>query len=90
MNLLFFKQCFNLVFQVKPLLQVTKQEEKLSAKEDELRQVREKMEKAEVEVSELEKKLQQVKLCFNKFPHVILSLLVKLFLILADFFFFFI
>lgn len=62
---LFLKLCFNLVFQVKPLLQVTKQEEKLSAKEDELRQVREKMEKAEVEVSELEKKLQQVKLNFN-------------------------
>lgn len=49
-----------LYFKVKPLLQVTKQEEKLNEKEDELRQVKEKMDKVEQEASELEKKLQQV------------------------------
>ncbi|XP_022242820.1 myosin heavy chain, non-muscle-like [Limulus polyphemus] len=51
---------WRLYTKVKPLLQVTKQEEKLSAKEDELRQVKEKMEKAEEDTLELEKKLQQL------------------------------
>lgn len=45
---------------MKPLLQVTKQEEKLNEKEDELKQVKEKMEKVEQETTEMEKKLQQV------------------------------
>ncbi|CAL1262334.1 unnamed protein product [Larinioides sclopetarius] len=51
---------WRLYTKVKPLLQVTKQEEKLSAKEDELRQVKEKMEKAENDVSELNQKLVQL------------------------------
>ncbi|GFQ86245.1 myosin heavy chain, non-muscle [Trichonephila clavata] len=51
---------WRLYTKVKPLLQVTKQEEKLSAKEDELKQVKEKMEKAESEVTELNTKLQQL------------------------------
>uniref|UniRef100_A0A1W7RA51 Myosin heavy chain, non-muscle n=1 Tax=Hadrurus spadix TaxID=141984 RepID=A0A1W7RA51_9SCOR len=50
---------WRLYIKVKPLLQVTKQEEKLNEKEDELRQVREKMEKAQQEVVDLEKKFQQ-------------------------------
>lgn len=56
-----FYVTFSFTFeQVKPLLQVTKQEEKLNEKEDELRQVKEKMDKVEQEVTDLEKKLQQV------------------------------
>lgn len=51
---------WRLYTKVKPLLQVTKQEEKLNEKEDELRHVKEKMEKVEHESYELEKKLQQV------------------------------
>lgn len=51
---------WRLYTKVKPLLQVTKQEEKLNAKEDELKQVRERMDKAEQDVNELEKKLIQV------------------------------
>ncbi|XP_013779485.1 myosin heavy chain, non-muscle-like [Limulus polyphemus] len=51
---------WRLYTKVKPLLQVTKQEEKLSAKEDELRQVKEKMEHAEQAALDLEKKLQQI------------------------------
>ncbi|XP_067128041.1 LOW QUALITY PROTEIN: myosin heavy chain, non-muscle-like [Centruroides vittatus] len=50
---------WRLYTKVKPLLQVTKQEEKLNEKEDELRQVKEKMDKAQQEVEELDKKLQQ-------------------------------
>lgn len=50
--------------QVKPLLQVTKQEEKLNEKEDELKQMKEKMDKVEQEATDLEKKLQQVFLKF--------------------------
>ncbi|XP_071043315.1 myosin heavy chain, non-muscle isoform X1 [Parasteatoda tepidariorum] len=51
---------WRLYTKVKPLLQVTKQEEKLNEKEDELRQVKEKMEKVEQVTTEVEKKLQQV------------------------------
>ncbi|XP_054717131.1 LOW QUALITY PROTEIN: myosin heavy chain, non-muscle-like [Uloborus diversus] len=51
---------WRLYTKVKPLLQVTKQEEKLNEKEDELRQVKEKMDKVELEAHEVEKKLQQV------------------------------
>ncbi|KAF8772017.1 myosin heavy chain, non-muscle-like isoform X2 [Argiope bruennichi] len=51
---------WRLYTKVKPLLQVTKQEEKLNEKEDELKQVKEKMEKVEQEAQEVEKKLQQV------------------------------
>ncbi|GIY03633.1 myosin heavy chain, non-muscle [Caerostris extrusa] len=51
---------WRLYTKVKPLLQVTKQEEKLNEKEDELKQVKEKMDKIEQESAEVEKKLQQV------------------------------
>lgn len=45
---------------MKPLLQVTKQEEKLSLKEEELRVIREKLD-SQVKVSEeLEKKYKQI------------------------------
>ncbi|XP_064478099.1 myosin heavy chain, non-muscle-like isoform X2 [Ornithodoros turicata] len=50
---------WRLYTKVKPLLQVTKQEEKLNAKEDELRALRDKMEKAQQNVRELERTLQQ-------------------------------
>ncbi|CAN8030210.1 unnamed protein product, partial [Ixodes persulcatus] len=45
--------------QVKPLLQVTKQEEKLNAKEDELKAMRDRMEKTQMDLKELERSLQQ-------------------------------
>ncbi|CAN8002558.1 unnamed protein product [Ixodes hexagonus] len=45
--------------QVKPLLQVTKQEEKLNAKEDELKAMRDKMEKTQGDLKDLERSLQQ-------------------------------
>ncbi|GFY78830.1 myosin heavy chain, non-muscle [Trichonephila inaurata madagascariensis] len=48
---------WRLYTKVKPLLQVTKQEEKLNEKEDELKQVKEKMDKVEQESAEVEKKL---------------------------------
>ena len=46
--------------QVKPLLQVTNNEEKLSAKDLELKMVADKFEKTKVEFGELEKKKQQL------------------------------
>ncbi|XP_074598828.1 myosin heavy chain 10 [Brevipalpus obovatus] len=48
---------WRLYTKVKPLLQVTKHDEQLLAKEDELRQVRESKEKLEHEIAEFEKKL---------------------------------
>uniref|UniRef100_T1J1V1 Myosin motor domain-containing protein n=1 Tax=Strigamia maritima TaxID=126957 RepID=T1J1V1_STRMM len=51
-------QWWRLYTKVKPLLQVTKQEEKLTLKEDELRSVKEKLEKDQQEMVELEKKYQ--------------------------------
>ncbi|CAA9998846.1 unnamed protein product, partial [Nesidiocoris tenuis] len=44
--------------QVKPLLEVTKQEEKLTQKEDELKQIREKLESQLRSKDEYEKRLQ--------------------------------
>lgn len=46
--------------QVKPLLQVTRQEEELQAKDEELMKVKEKQTKVEAELEEMERKHQQV------------------------------
>lgn len=46
--------------QVKPLLQVTRQEEELQAKDEELLKVKEKQTKVEAELEEMERKHQQV------------------------------
>lgn len=46
--------------QVKPLLQVTRQEEEMQAKEDELQKTKERQQKAENELKELEQKHTQV------------------------------
>jgi cell division protein FtsB len=46
--------------QVKPLLQVTRQEEEMQAKEDELQKIKERQQKAESELKELEQKHSQV------------------------------
>ena len=46
--------------QVKPLLQVTRQEEELQAKDEELLKVKEKQTKVEGELEEMERKHQQV------------------------------
>jgi myosin protein heavy chain len=51
---------WRLYTKVKPLLEVTKHEDKLLEKEDELKQVKEQMLKSEQDVIDLEKKLQQV------------------------------
>uniref|UniRef100_A0A4D5R920 Myosin heavy chain, non-muscle n=1 Tax=Scolopendra viridis TaxID=118503 RepID=A0A4D5R920_SCOVI len=53
-------QWWRLYTKVKPLLQVTKQEEKLTQKEDELRMVKEKLDKHQQESVELEKKFQSL------------------------------
>nr|CAG4640602.1 EOG090X00BY [Eulimnadia texana] len=53
-------QWWRLYTKVKPLLQVTKQEEKLSQKEDELKQIREKLELQVKSSQEVEKKYQQL------------------------------
>ncbi|KAG0411031.1 hypothetical protein HPB47_011840, partial [Ixodes persulcatus] len=50
---------WRLYTKVKPLLQVTKQEEKLNAKEDELKAMRDRMEKTQMDLKELERSLQQ-------------------------------
>ena len=47
-------------FQVKPLLQVTNNEEKLSVKDQELKQVQDKFEKTQQEYTELEGKQKQL------------------------------
>jgi len=47
---------------VKPLLQVTRQEEELQAKDEELLKVKEKQTKVEGELEEMERKHQQVRL----------------------------
>lgn len=54
-SLLHFKS-----LQVKPLLQVTRQEEELQAKDEELMKVKEKQTKVEAELEEMERKHQQV------------------------------
>lgn len=48
-----------LYFQVKPLLEVTKQEEKLSKKEEELKTIRDKLDSQLREVEELDRQLRQ-------------------------------
>ncbi|GLG95327.1 Myosin heavy chain, non-muscle [Gryllus bimaculatus] len=52
-------QWWRLYTKVKPLLEVTKQEEKLTQKEDELKQVKEKLDVATTNVQEYERKYQQ-------------------------------
>jgi myosin heavy subunit len=54
-------QWWRLYTKVKPLLEVTKQEEKLTQKEDELKQVKEKLDVQLRSSQEYEKKLQQVR-----------------------------
>ena len=46
---------------MKPLLQVSRQEEEMQAKDDELLKVKEKQGKVEVELVEMQKKHQQVR-----------------------------
>lgn len=46
--------------QVKPLLQVTRQEEEMQAKEEELQKIKDRQQKAESELKELEQKHSQV------------------------------
>lgn len=50
---------------MKPLLQVTRQEEEMLAKEDELCKVKERQEQAEVMIKEYESKQQQVGVCLQ-------------------------
>lgn len=50
---------------MKPLLQVTRQEEEMLAKEDELLKVKERQEQAEKMLKEYESKQQQVGVCFS-------------------------
>ena len=57
------------VSQVKPLLQVSRQEEEMQAKDDELLKVKEKQGKVEEELVEMQKKQQQVSLQ-PKHPHI--------------------
>ena len=52
--------CVYLYLQVKPLLQVTRQEEEMQAKDEELVKVKEKQTKVEGELVEMERKHQQV------------------------------
>jgi myosin protein heavy chain len=59
-------QWWRLYTKVKPLLEVTKQEEKLTQKEDELKQVKEKLDIQLRSSQEYERKLQQVR-TFSKF-----------------------
>jgi hypothetical protein len=54
-------QWWRLYTKVKPLLEVTKQEEKLTQKEDELKQVKEKLDVQLRSSQECERKLQQVR-----------------------------
>lgn len=51
--------------QVKPLLQVTRQEEELQAKDEELIKVKERQLKVENELVEMERKHQQVNILFH-------------------------
>uniref|UniRef100_A0A8D2LQY7 Myosin heavy chain 11 n=1 Tax=Varanus komodoensis TaxID=61221 RepID=A0A8D2LQY7_VARKO len=53
-------QWWRLFTKVKPLLQVTRQEEEMQAKEEELKLIKERQVKAESEVKELEQKHQQL------------------------------
>ncbi|KHN84458.1 Myosin heavy chain, non-muscle [Toxocara canis] len=53
-------QWWRLFTKVKPLLQVTNQEAAIAAKDEELKVVKEKLSKREVEYSEIEKRIQQL------------------------------
>ncbi|XP_045141945.1 myosin-11 [Echinops telfairi] len=53
-------QWWRLFTKVKPLLQVTRQEEEMQAKEDELQKIKERQQKAEGELKELEQKHTQL------------------------------
>ncbi|KAL2100932.1 hypothetical protein ACEWY4_002693 [Coilia grayii] len=53
-------QWWRLFTKVKPLLQVSRQEEEIQAKDDELKKVKEKQQMAEVQLQELEVKQQQL------------------------------
>lgn len=55
------------VLQVKPLLQVTRQEEEMQAKDEELVKVKEKQTKVEGELVEMERKHQQVSLQLQQY-----------------------
>lgn len=55
---------FFVLLQVKPLLQVSRQEEEMLAKEEELIKVKEKQEKAEELIKEYEAKQQQVRIAY--------------------------
>lgn len=55
------------VLQVKPLLQVTRQEEEMQAKDEELVKVKEKQTKVEGELVEMERKHQQVRLQLQQY-----------------------
>lgn len=57
---LFFLCFISLPSQVKPLLQVTRQEEEMQAKDEELLKVKERQLKVENELKEMERKQQQV------------------------------
>lgn len=59
-------ECFFHIFQVKPLLQVTRQEEEMQAKDEELMKVKERQQKVENELVEMERKHQQVNLFYVK------------------------
>lgn len=52
------------LLQVKPLLQVSRQEEEMMAKDEELNKVKEKHLYAEQQLREMEEKQQQVNFCF--------------------------
>ena len=67
------KQASSPVVEVTPPLPVIRQ--KISSKEDELRQANEKMEKLKVEISELENKSQQPKIAWK--PKEFLNSLIK-------------
>lgn len=56
---------------MKPLLQVTRQEEEMQAKDEELLKVKERQLKVEIELKEMERKQQQVntlweEICLNQ------------------------
>ncbi|KAF0992774.1 hypothetical protein HZS_2692, partial [Henneguya salminicola] len=51
---------WRLFIRIKPLLQITRQEDEMRIKEDELKRAKDKMEKAEVEVKDLESRVNQL------------------------------
>lgn len=55
-----FWSWWRLFVRIKPLLQITRQEEEMKSKEDELKKAKDKMEKAELEVKEMESRIQSL------------------------------